>query len=111
MKSTPRKKLGRGESQKGEDKRWIRSEMEKVRREKMQVDEFVSLCCVMAPVRRATKILESSRATCSLYLPIWHGLGHALKSKVFRMPPELEEMVETAEEKTSSILSSILSLP
>ena len=37
MKSTARKKLGRGESQKAEDKRWRRSEMEKVRREKMQV--------------------------------------------------------------------------
>ena len=34
---TARKKLGRGESQKGEDKRWRRSEMKKVRREKMQV--------------------------------------------------------------------------
>ena len=32
MKSTARKKLGRGESQKGEDKRWRRSEIEKVRR-------------------------------------------------------------------------------
>ena len=41
MKSTARKKLGRGESQKGEDKRWRRSEMEKVRREKMQVREKV----------------------------------------------------------------------
>ena len=34
MKSTAKKKLGRGESQKGEDKRWRRSEMEKVRRER-----------------------------------------------------------------------------
>ena len=38
-KGTARKKLGRGESQKREDKRWRRSEMEKVRREKMQVRE------------------------------------------------------------------------
>ena len=36
-KSTARKKLRRGESQKGEDKRWRRLESEKVRREKMQV--------------------------------------------------------------------------
>ena len=41
MKSTARKKLRHGESQKGEDKRWRRSEMEKVRREKMQVREKV----------------------------------------------------------------------
>ena len=34
---TVRKKLGREESQEGEDKRWRRSEMKKVRREKMQV--------------------------------------------------------------------------
>ena len=32
MKSAARKKLGRGESQKGEGKRWRRSAMEKVRR-------------------------------------------------------------------------------
>ena len=38
---TARKKLGRGESQQEEDKRWRRSEMEKVRREKMQVREKV----------------------------------------------------------------------
>ena len=31
MKSTARKKLRHGESQRGEDKRWRRSEMEKVR--------------------------------------------------------------------------------
>ena len=37
MKSTARKKLRHGESQKGEDKRWRRSGMEKVRREKTQV--------------------------------------------------------------------------
>ena len=37
MKSTARKKLSHGESQKGEDKRWRRSEVEKFRREKMQV--------------------------------------------------------------------------
>ena len=36
MKSTARKKLGRGESQKGEDKKWGRSD-----REKMQVREMV----------------------------------------------------------------------
>ena len=42
MKSTAKKKLGRGESQKGEDRRWRRSEMEKVRREKMQVTTFGS---------------------------------------------------------------------
>ena len=41
MKSTDRKKLRHGESQKGEDKRWRRSEMEKVRRQKMQVREKV----------------------------------------------------------------------
>ena len=41
MKSTARKKLGRGESQKGEDKRWRRSGTETVRREKMQVREKV----------------------------------------------------------------------
>ena len=41
MKSTAKKKLGRGDSQKGEDKRWRRSEMETVRREKMQVREKV----------------------------------------------------------------------
>ena len=35
-KSTARKKLGRGESQKGEDKRWRKSE-----KEKMQVREKV----------------------------------------------------------------------
>ena len=34
MKSTARKKLGRGGSQEGEGKRWRRSEMEKVRRER-----------------------------------------------------------------------------
>ena len=34
-KSTARKKLRQGESQKGEDKRWRRSERETVRREKM----------------------------------------------------------------------------
>ena len=38
---TARTKLGRGESQKGEDKRWRRSETEKVRRKKMQVREKV----------------------------------------------------------------------
>ena len=48
-KSTARKKLRHGESQKGEDKRGRRSEMEKVRRKKMQVREKVgkswnSLC-------------------------------------------------------------------
>ena len=36
MESTARKKLRHGESQKGEDKRWRRSEREKVSREKMQ---------------------------------------------------------------------------
>ena len=40
-KSAARKKLGRGESQQGEDKRWRLSEMGKVRREKMQVREKV----------------------------------------------------------------------
>ena len=35
-KSTARKKLRHGESQKGEDQRWRSSEREKVRREKMQ---------------------------------------------------------------------------
>ena len=39
MKSTARKKLRHGEGQKGEDERWRRSEMEKVRRKKMQVHE------------------------------------------------------------------------
>ena len=34
--TTARKKLRHGESQKGEDKRWRRSEREKVRREKMK---------------------------------------------------------------------------
>ena len=34
VNGTARKKLGCGESQKGEDKRWRRSEMEKVRRER-----------------------------------------------------------------------------
>ena len=36
-KSTARKKLRHGKSQKGEDKRWRRSGRETVRREKMQV--------------------------------------------------------------------------
>ena len=40
-KSTARKKHSHGEIQKGEDKRWRRLEMEKVRREKMQVREKV----------------------------------------------------------------------
>ena len=41
-KSTAMKKLGKGESQKGEDKRWRRSERETVTREKMQVREKVA---------------------------------------------------------------------
>ena len=41
MKSTARKELRHGESQKGEDKTWRRSEREKVRREKLQVREKV----------------------------------------------------------------------
>ena len=56
---TARKKLGRGESQKGEDERWKRSEMEKVRREKMQVRKklgksrnTVFLQCFVAPEGR-----------------------------------------------------------
>ena len=40
-KSTERKKLRQGESQKREDKSWRRSEREKVRREKMQAREKV----------------------------------------------------------------------
>ena len=40
-KSTARKKISHGESQKGGDKRWRRSETEKVRREKTQVREKV----------------------------------------------------------------------
>ena len=40
-KGTARKKLRGEESQKGEDKRWRRSEMERVRREKMQVREKI----------------------------------------------------------------------
>ena len=44
-KSTARKKLGRGESQKGEDKRWRTSDMEKVRREKMQARESCKTPC------------------------------------------------------------------
>ena len=40
-KSTVRKKLRQGKSQKREDKRGRRSEMEKVRREKMQVRDKV----------------------------------------------------------------------
>ena len=40
-KGTARKKLGHEESQKGEDQRWRRSEMETVRKEKMQVSEKV----------------------------------------------------------------------
>ena len=38
-KSRVRKKLRHGESQKGEDERWRRSESVKVRRENMQVRE------------------------------------------------------------------------
>ena len=38
-KHTARKKFRHGENQEGEDKRWRRSEREKVRREKMQVRE------------------------------------------------------------------------
>ena len=38
-KSTARKKLRQRERQEEEDKRWRRSEMEKVRREKLQVRE------------------------------------------------------------------------
>ena len=41
MKSRARKKLSHGKSQKREHKRWRRSEIEKVRREKMQVREKV----------------------------------------------------------------------
>ena len=41
LKSTARKKLRHGENQKGEDKRWRRSDREKVRREKMQVRKKV----------------------------------------------------------------------
>ena len=44
MESTARKKFKRVESQNGEDKRWRRSEMEKVRREKMQVRERYESC-------------------------------------------------------------------
>ena len=40
-KSTARKKLRHGESQNGEEKRWRRSEREKVRIENMQVREMV----------------------------------------------------------------------
>ena len=44
-KSTARKKLRHGESQKGEDKRCRSSEKEKVRREKMQVCEKLGMSC------------------------------------------------------------------
>ena len=64
-KGTARKKLGRGESQKGEDKRWRRSEMEKVRREKMQVREkvgksrnIVFFQCFVAPEGRKVGSLK-----------------------------------------------------
>ena len=40
-KSTARKKLRHGESNKGEDKVWRRSELEKVRRKKRQMREKV----------------------------------------------------------------------
>ena len=40
-KNTAKKKLRHGENQKGEDKRWRKSERENVRREKMQVREKV----------------------------------------------------------------------
>ena len=40
-KSTARKKLRHGESQRGEDKRWRSSEREEVRTEKMQVRDKV----------------------------------------------------------------------
>ena len=63
--STVRKKLGRVESQKGEDKRWRRSEVEKVRREKMQVREKVgksrnTVCiqCLLAPEGRKVGALK-----------------------------------------------------
>ena len=65
MKSTAKKKLGRGESQKGEDKRRRRSEMEKVRREKMQVHEKVGKLrntvffqCFVAPEGRKVGSLK-----------------------------------------------------
>ena len=62
---TARKKLGRGESQQGEDQRWRRSEMEKVRREKMQVREKVGKSrntvffqCFVAPEGRKVGSLK-----------------------------------------------------
>ena len=62
---TARKKLGRGESPKGEDKRWRRSEMEKVRRKKTQVREKVGKSrntvlfeCFVAPEGRKVGSLK-----------------------------------------------------
>ena len=64
-KSTARKKLGRGESQKAEDKKRRGSEMEKVRREKMQVREKVGKSrntaffpCFVAPEGRKIDSLK-----------------------------------------------------
>ena len=71
-KSTARKELGRGESQKGEDKSWRRSEMEKVRREKMQVREKVGKSrntvffgCFVAPEGRKIGSLKAAGAETS----------------------------------------------
>ena len=72
MESTARKKLRHGQSQKGEDKRWRRSEMEKVRREKMQVREKVGKSrntvffqCFVAPEGRKSRLAKAAGAETS----------------------------------------------
>ena len=91
-KSTARKKLGRGESQKGEDKRWRRSEMEKIRdgesqkREKMQVREkagnlrnTVSFRCCVAPEGRTAAAGAETSGQMRMKLARPCGAKHILK--------------------------------
>ena len=54
------------------------------------------LCCVLQPLRAATKMLEGDgpKARASLYLPIWAGLQAALRDEGnLKAPRELRDLV------------------
>ena len=64
-----------------------------------QVKEAVHLCCVLEPIRMATKLLESDvqtgsgRGLASMYLPVWHTLESHLKARSLKVIEKLRASI------------------
>ena len=55
--------------------------------------ELLHYCCVLTPLRKATKLLEGAgaKALCSIYLPVWAAVVGQLRSENLPVPAELRD--------------------